>query len=201
MVMGNAAAPGTTPRTPRMVMGARRGARAGAALLAGALLTLSGCGDDAGARVDQERSWLADPVSVTTLIDEHFAQPPTLRRLTILEGSVAMEVRDPAKPQNVDKHAYYAGSWHMTPVRLMMSDIEELDETTFTPDEIDLGVVPGLMAMALEALDLEGEEVQSISFDRLRRGSASGLRRRRRPAGQRPADANADGSDPTVRGN
>ncbi len=179
----------------------RRGARAGAALLAGALLALPGCGDDSGARVDQERSWLADPVSVTTLIDEHFAQPPTLRRLTILEGSVAMEVRDPGKPENVDKHAYYAGSWHVTPVRLMMSDIEELDETTFTPDEIDLAVVPGLVAMALEALDLEGEEVQSISFDRLAGDpprvyiGVDGLR------GSGRLIANADGSDPTVRRN
>jgi hypothetical protein len=153
------------------------------------------------AGIPSSGSFLADPDAVETLLTARFGGSPTMRRLIVWSDAVSAEVRDPAKPENLDTHSFRGGQWSTAPVRVSMSEIEELDARVFTLADLDLTKVPGLIAMALEGLDLEGEAVSAVSFDRLAGEPArvyigvDGLR------GSGSLIADADGSDPHIRRN
>ena len=201
--------PTRTSGPPRPHHPRRWGGVAGAAL--GVLLVLpvpvlAGCSGtsgspDAASAIPTSGSYLADPSAVETLLADRFAGSPTMRRLTIWADAVAVEVRDPAKPENLDTYSYRDGEWTTSPVRVTLSDIEELDARVFTLADLDLSKVPGLIAMALEGLALEGETVTAVSYDRIAGErprvyfGIDGLR------GSGSLMANADGSDPRIRRN
>jgi hypothetical protein len=191
------------PRAPRH----RVAAGALACLLAlGATPGLAGC-SGSGQRAPSDVaaspavSYLRDPAAVESVLRERFDGSPTMRRLTIWSDMLAVEVRDPAKPENLDTYTFRAGQWTQSPVRVTMSEIEELDARVFTLADLDLTVVPGLIGMALEGLDLEGETVTAVSYDRVSDEGprvyvgVDGLR------GSGSLIANADGSQPTIRRN
>lgn len=163
---------------------------------------LTGCGPAEPADPSAATSapdLLADVELVPGMVRARLGTSPTMRRLSILPTTLAVEVRDPDIPENLDLHSYYAGQWHTQPVRVTLAEIERLDDTTFSLADIDFTVAEGLMSMALEGLALEGEQVTSISYDRLE-GEAprvhiavNGLR------GSGSLTAGADGSNPRIR--
>jgi hypothetical protein len=109
-----------------------------------------------------------------------------------------MEVRDPGKPENLDTYSYHSGRWTTTPVFMSVRDIEALEQDTFRLSKVHFDLIPQLLGMAAEGLDLEGEQVTGISFDRIPGDpvrvyvSVRGLR------GSGHLLANADGTDATV---
>lgn len=144
-----------------------------AIVLASGLLTV-GCGDEPGASdpttttvADGGINALADPERVPTLIREHLGENPEIRRLSLNGNGFSVEVRDPAKPENMDDYAFYNGEWTTRPVSVTLSEIETFESVTFYLGDIRWAAVPGLIEQALDGLDLEGEEVGGVSFDRL----------------------------------
>jgi hypothetical protein len=152
----------------------------GAAALAGFLLVVvpAGCGSDqdgsgqggqggAGGGQANEFNALTHPDQVPALIRSKLGDNPTLRRLSLSDNGFSMEVRDPKKPENLDTYSYHGGRWTSTPVFMSVRDIEELDKDTFRLSKVDFDLVPQLLGMAAEGLDLEGEQVTGISYDRI----------------------------------
>lgn len=111
---------------------------------------------------------LADPQQVPVLARQHLGtEEVTVRRVSLTETGFQMEVRDPAKPENLDRYAFHSGDWTSGPVSVSMSDIEALNRTTFGIGTVDWSVIPQLQQRALDGLDLEDEEISNVSVDRL----------------------------------
>jgi hypothetical protein len=141
---------------------------------------------------------LRHPERVPDLIRERFGEAPSVRRIHLFRDSVLIELRDPAKPENLDDWTYRDGEWTSRPVSVSMSEIEALDDTTFQPSQVAWTAIPGLVQQALDGLDLEDEHVDAVSFDRLAGDpprvyiGVTGLR------GNGRLLANADGTDVEV---
>lgn len=108
---------------------------------------------------------LADPGAIPGLAREHLGEQVTVRRVSLNENGFSMEVRDPAKPANIDRYRSYRGTWDSDPVSV--SDIESFDETTFGIGAVNWKAIPGLQEQALAGLDLEDETSTSVSVDRI----------------------------------
>jgi hypothetical protein len=156
----------------------RIGGRGAVALAGLMLLVPAGCGTDhagsgqgdsgqGGTGQQADFNALAHPEQVPGLIRAKVGDNPTLRRLSLSDNGFSMEVRDPGKPENLDTYSYFSGRWTNSPVFMSVRDIEELDKDTFKLSKIDFDLVPQLLGMAAEGLDLEGEQVTGISFDRI----------------------------------
>lgn len=112
---------------------------------------------------------LADPEQVPVLARQHLGtEEVTVRRVSLTETGFQLEVRDPAKPANLDRYAFYSGDWTTGPISVSMSDIEELDRTTFGIGSINWAVIPELQQRALAGLDLEYEKITNVSIDKLK---------------------------------
>lgn len=190
----------------------RRRRLSGAAALAvlGLLAGATACGgDDASSGPDATTTTVADgginaltdPEEVPRLIREHLGESPEIRRLSLNGNGFSVEVRDRTKRDNMDDYDFYNGKWSARPVSVSMSEIEAYESVTFSLGDIDWEAVPGLIRQALDGLDLEGEEVGGVSFDRLEGErprvyiNVNGLR------GSGRLIAGADGSNVDVRRN
>jgi hypothetical protein len=157
----------------------------------------AGTGTTAAAGFDA----LATPEQVPRLAYEKFGEVLKVRRITLTRAGFTLEVRDATKPDNLDTWRYNEGAWTSRPVSVTVREIEALGATTFGLGAVNWKAVPGLMQQALDGLDLEGEEITAVSYDRLE-GRAprvyigvSGLR------GSGSLLADADGTDVEVRRN
>ncbi|HOT80389.1 MAG TPA: hypothetical protein PKY13_10400 [Microthrixaceae bacterium] len=110
---------------------------------------------------------LADPEKVPILIREHLGESPEIRRLSLNSNGFSVQVRDPAKRDNMDDYDFYNGTWTTRPVSVSVSEIEAYESVTFYLGDISWEKIPGLIDQALTGLDLEGEEVGNVGFDRL----------------------------------
>ncbi len=110
---------------------------------------------------------LATPEQVPVKMREELGENVTVRRITLTDSGFLAEVRDPAKPDNLDRYTYFNNTWDTDPISVSLSDIEDLDKTTFGLGAIDWKVIPELERQALAGLDLEDEEVTSVSTDRI----------------------------------
>ena len=141
------------------------------AMLLVAALVACGSGTSEPDRVQQTVASfnpLSDPTEVPVLIREHLGgESPTIKRISLSEGSLYVTVRDPNKPENLDDYRFDGGTWNTSPVSVSQRDIDELDQTTFRLNQIAWDKIPHLQEQALAGLDLEGEEVTSVSIDRL----------------------------------
>ena len=141
---------------------------------------------------------LATPERVPRLAYEKFGEALKVRRILLTRNGFTLEVRDAAKPDNLDTWRYDDGVWSSRPVSVSVRDIESLAATTFGLGAVNWTAVPGLMQRALDGLDLEGEEISAVSYDRLAGQSprvyigVSGLR------GNGRLIARADGTDVEV---
>lgn len=145
-------------------------------VLAGAA-GLAGCsGSDQGASADTEPGsevtvssprFLDHPEQVPELIRARFGEVPRFTRLTLTDADVSLELRDPDIPDNLDLWRYSGGTWTSSPVSVSQSEIDELDVTTFGPESIVWEAIPGLIQQAYDGVDLEEEEINSVSFDRI----------------------------------
>ncbi len=151
---------------------------AGIALAAVVTAGVAGCGDeprDGDSAVAVTASTvapggvnaLADPEKVPGLIREHLGESPEIRRLSLNSNGFSVQVRDPAKRDNMDDYDFYNGEWSTRPVSVSLSEIEAYESVTFFLGDIAWEKVPGLIDQALAGLDLEGEEVGNVGFDRL----------------------------------
>lgn len=145
--------------------------------------------------------FLEHPEQVPDLLHAKFGEVPRFTRLTLTDSDVSLELRDPEIPENLDRWRYSGGEWSSTPVSVTQSQIDALDVTTFGPESITWAAVPGLIQQAYDGVDLEEEQIDSVSFDRLAGDpprvyiGISGLR------GSGSLLAGADGSDVQVRRN
>ena len=173
--------------------------------VAAAVAMLAGCGgpeaggDDGpegpGSTVAAGFDALATPEQVPRLAYEKFGEVLKVRHISLTRNGFTLEVRDAAKPDNLDTWRYDDGTWTSRPVSVTVRDIESLGATTFGLGAVNWAAVPSLMQRALDGLDLEGEEITAVSYDRLE-GRAprvyigvSGLR------GSGRLIADADGTD------
>ena len=70
------------------------------------------CVHNAG-RSQMAAAWfnaLADPEKVPILIREHLGESPEIRRLSLNSNGFSVQVRDPAKRDNMDDYDFYNGS-------------------------------------------------------------------------------------------
>lgn len=146
--------------------------RSAAALGLAALLAAGCSGEVTGTNGDISQPQptfdaLATPEQVPVLLREEIGENVTVRRVTLTGNGFSAEVRDAAKPQNLDRYSYYSGRWDSEPVSVNMSDIEQLDKTTFGLGAVDWKVIPDLERKALAGLDLEDEEITAVSIDRI----------------------------------
>ena len=111
--------------------------------------------------------FLRHPEDVPGLIRERFGEAPYVRRINLFREYVIIELRDPAKPENLDDWTYRDGRWTSRPVSVSMADIAALDDTTFLPSQIAWDRVVDLVQQALDGLELEEETVDAVSFDRI----------------------------------
>jgi len=152
---------------------------AGAALVV-LLVPLAGCGDEPTETSTPDGSSvttttvapggvnaLDHPERVPGLIRDHLGENPELRRLSLNANGFSVEVRDPRKRENMDDYDFYNGEWSTRPVSVSLSDIATFESVTFRLGDISWDAVPGLIRQALDGLDLEGEEVGGVSFDKL----------------------------------
>ncbi len=190
------------------VQGRRWAAAAAAAGAAVALLAACGTGPDVGGGTGRGGDGttstsgfdaLAAPERVPRLAYEKFGEVLRVRRITLTRDGFTLEVRDPAKPDNLDTWRYDDGVWTSRPVSVTVREIEALGATTFGLGAVNWKAVPGLMQRALDGLDLEEEEISAVSYDRLEGRpprvyiGVSGLR------GSGSLIADADGTDVEVR--
>lgn len=165
---------------------------------------MTGCGQDppqsgsSGSSASTQLNALANPMAVPGLIKERIGSDPTIRRLNLSDSGFSLEVRDPAKPENLDTYSYRDGRWTTTPVFMSMRDIEELDQDTFKLSKIDFSLVPQFLGMAAEGLELEGEELTGVSFDRVTGESVRVYVSVRGLRGSGHLLANADGTNAKV---
>ena len=145
---------------------------------------------------------LVDPAQVPLLVRARLGEAPSLRRIIVFRDGVSLEVRDPVKRDNLDTYRYTRGEWAApTPVSVTLREIEELDDVTFGLGAVRWTAIPGLIQRAYDGLDLEGEEITSVSVDRIKGRpprlyiGVSGLR------GSGRLIANADGTDVEIRRN
>ncbi len=120
-----------------------------------------------GGGAQEQFNALAAPQEVPALLRDELGESVTVRRVTLSENGFSAEVRDSEKPQNLDRFSYYSGQWDTDPISVNMSDIENLDKTTFGLGAVDWRVITELQQKALDGLDLEDEEVTSVSVDRI----------------------------------
>lgn len=120
-----------------------------------------------GGGAQEQFNALAAPQEVPALLRDELGESVTVRRVTLSENGFSAEVRDSAKPQNLDRFSYYNGQWDTDPISVNMSDIENLDRTTFGLGAVDWRMITGLQQKALDGLDLEDETVTSVSVDRI----------------------------------
>ena len=110
---------------------------------------------------------VSSPTDVPGLIRSKFGESPSMRRVSLSRTGFSLELRDPAKPENLDTWSYSTGTWTSRPVSVSQSDIDELDAVTFSLGSISWEKIPGLVQQALDGLDLEGEAVENVGIDRL----------------------------------
>jgi hypothetical protein len=110
---------------------------------------------------------LSEPQKVPAVAREHLGENPVVRDVILNGSGFTMVVRDPKKPENLDTYTYRAGKWDSRPVQVSLSDINRLDDDTFTLGKVNWSVIPNLMQQAYDGLDLENEEISSVSIDRL----------------------------------
>ena len=115
------------------------------------------------ARVD----YLADASEVPELLRERFGEVPMLRRLILMEDSIRAQIRDPQRPENMDDWVFRDGEWTSTPVSVSVSEIASFDDTTFVPGAIAWDRIPALIEATYDGVDLEEEEISSVSYDRI----------------------------------
>ncbi|MEI2715506.1 MAG: hypothetical protein V9E98_00655 [Candidatus Nanopelagicales bacterium] len=142
-----------------------------AAVLMTVMLTVAGCsGNTAGSGTPGATPTfnpLTDPTEVPLLLRQELGENVTVRRISLTNNGFSAEVRDPQKPENLDTYRYYGNTWDSDPVSMSMSDIENLDRTTFGLGAVDWTVIPDLQQQALAGLDLEDEEISVVSIDRI----------------------------------
>lgn len=186
------------------------GRRAGVAAILAVLAALSGCPQPE--TYDEQPSppttlaagsvnAIEHPGRVPALIREHLGEDPEIRRLNLDSTGFSLEVRDEVKRENIDSYDFYRGEWNTRPVSVSLSEISEFESRTFHLGDINWAAVPGLIRQALDGLDLEGEEVGVVAYDRLVGDpprvyiSVTGLR------GNGRLVANADGTEVDVQRN
>lgn len=141
------------------------------------------------------------PDEVPGLIREHLGEDPEIRRLNLNSSGFSLEVRDRVKRDNIDSYDFYHGEWSTRPVSVSLSEIEEFESRTFRLGDINWDAVPDLVGQALAGLDLEGEEIGVVGYDRLAGDpprvyiSVNGVR------GNGRLIANADGTEVDVQRN
>lgn len=75
--------------------------------------------------------------------------------VTPLDGTVVLDVRDPAAPGNLDRYVVRRGSvWQVEPVRLTAEDV--LDEQTFPVSSVALDQTEAMVDAALAEFAAEG---------------------------------------------
>jgi len=111
--------------------------------------------------------YLERPEQVPELLREKFGEVPRMRRLNLTDDGITLELRDPAKPENLDTWRYSDGEWTSTPVSVSLSEIEQFDETTFGPESIAWDSIPELIQHAYDGVELEDEEITTVSYDKL----------------------------------
>lgn len=139
------------------------------AALAAALL-LAGCGSTSGTSdASPTRSFdpLANPTAMPAVIAAKFPATPMVRHVYLSDSVLSLEVRDPKKPENLDTYRYNGEEWTSTPVSVSMSEIRELEQRTFPVTAIAWDRIPALMQQAMDGLDLEGETISGVSYDKL----------------------------------
>lgn len=111
---------------------------------------------------------VGSPTEVPGLIRARFGESPSMRRVSLSRSGFSLELRDPAKPENLDTWSYgAAGTWTSRPVSVSQSDIDQLGEVTFPLGSVAWDKISTLVQQALDGLDLEGEAVDNVSIDRL----------------------------------
>lgn len=110
---------------------------------------------------------LENPEQVPLVARQYLGENPRVKRIHLYEWGFSMEVRDPKRPENLDDYRYMRGEWTSEPVSVSVSDIETLDQTTFTLGAVNWKAVPRLMQQALDGVDLEDESISAVSYDRL----------------------------------
>ena len=110
---------------------------------------------------------LTHPEDVPALIREHLGENPEMRRLSLNARGFSVQVRDPRKRDNMDDYYFDDGAWTTRPVSVSVSEIADYESVTFSLADVKWEAVPGLIQQALDGLDLEGEEIGNVSFDKL----------------------------------
>ena len=185
----------------------------GAALVAVLVGATAACGDEPRGESDGTTvvtattvapggiNALTDPERVPGMIRKHLGENPEIRRLSLNSNGFSVQVRDARKRDNMDDYDFYNGNWTTRPVSVSLSEIQQYESVTFFLGDISWDAVPGLITQALDGLDLEGEEVGNVSFDRLAGErprvyiGVNGLR------GNGRLIANADGTDVDIQRN
>ena len=93
-----------------------------------------------------------DAVAASLRVDD-FA----VRMLTVtpLDGTVVLDVRDPAVPENLDRYVVHRGSvWQVEPIRLTAGD--DLDIQTFRVSDVALDQVEVMVDTALAGFAADG---------------------------------------------
>lgn len=153
-----------------------RARRVASVLLAGLLsIAAVACGDEPTtadtpeAPTDAPSGFdaIARAQQVPALIRDHLGFDPEIRRLTLSPSGFSVQVRDPHKRDNLDDHDFSSGQWTTRPVSVSVSEIAEYESVTFHLSDISWPTVPKLVRRALDGLDLEGEEIGAVGFDRL----------------------------------
>ena len=111
--------------------------------------------------------YLEDPSEVPKLLRDRFGEVPSLRRLNLSADSIRAQVRDPEIPDNLDDWVYRDGEWTSTPVSVSVNEIAEFDDVTFVPGAIAWDKIPELVQATYDGVELEEEEITSVSFDRI----------------------------------
>lgn|GEM_PF-5034204 len=142
---------------------------------------------------------LAEPEEVPAIARKKLGEAPWVKSINLFHSGFVMVVRDPRNPDNLDRYTYDGGRWTSTPVSVSLDDIAKFDQTTFQFSQVNWKAVPGLIVKALSGLNLEGETISSVSYDRLQGQQprvyigVSGLR------GSGRLIANADGTNVDVK--
>ncbi|CAN5395558.1 hypothetical protein BH10ACT3_BH10ACT3_19210 [soil metagenome] len=111
--------------------------------------------------------FLEHPEQVPDLIRKKFGEVPRFRRLNLTNDDLMIELRDPDKPENLDNWRYSHGQWTSTPVSVSLAEIEQFDQTTFGPESIAWDMIPDLIQAAYDGVELEEEEITSVSYDKI----------------------------------
>lgn len=194
----------------------RRPVTAVAALAAVLLLTVgaAACGDEPRGSSEEvvvsttapgQFDAIAGAERVPGLIREHLGEGLQIRRLHLSRTGFTVQVRDRDKPDNMDDHSYETRGgvieWTSRPVSVSVSEIADYEAVTFRLSDISFDEVPHLVQQALDGLDLEGEEIGVVGFDKLAGDpprvyiSVNGLR------GSGRLIANADGTEVDIQRN